>query len=307
MKVQWDGHDMVTWDQAHAQAAGALQQDWAYGSTRVAMGSSVLRAVVHADGAPVAMAQFIVRRFGRWAGFALCSRGPIWLQNLRGADKAQAYKAIGQSIPLPGLRFFMITPDEPLSPELGLPHLRRIMTGYATVMLDISKPMEELRANLDKRWRHRLGGAEKSELSIHRMGTNPGQYRWLLDAEMEQRVRRGLQGYPDIWFERYAESRKQPSKNILSLRADVGRDRVAAMMFVLHGEAATYQVGWTSDAGRDLHAHHLILWKGIEELKERSIRQLDLGGVNTGRSAGIARFKMATGGVVKVLAGSYLL
>ena len=307
MKVQWDGHDMVTWDQAHAQAAGALQQDWAYGSTRVAMGSSVLRAVVHADGVPVAMAQFIVRRFGRWAGFALCSRGPIWLQNLRGADKAQAYKAIGQSIPLPGLRFLMITPDESQSPELGLPHLRRIMTGYATVMLDISKPMEELRANLDKRWRHRLGGAEKSELSIHRMGTNPGQYRWLLDAEMEQRVRRGLQGYPDIWFERYAESRKQPSKNILSLRADVGRDRVAAMMFLLHGEAATYQVGWTSDAGRDLHAHNLILWKGIEELKERGIRQLDLGGVNTGRSAGIARFKMATGGVVKVLAGSYLL
>ena len=307
MKVQWDGHDMATWDQAHAQAAGALQQDWAYGSTRVAMGSSVLRAVVHADAVPVAMAQFIVRRFGRWAGFALCSRGPIWLQNLRGADKAQAYKAIGQSIPLPGLRFLMITPDESQSPELGLPHLRRIMTGYATVMLDISKPMDELRANLDKRWRHRLGGAEKSELSIHRMGTNPGQYRWLLDAEMQQRVTRGFQGYPDIWFERYAESRKQPSKNILSLRADVGRDRVAAMMFVLHGEAATYQVGWTSDAGRDLHAHHLILWKAIEELKERGIRQLDLGGVNTGRSAGIARFKMATGGVVNVLAGSYLL
>ena len=307
MKLQWEGHDMTTWDQAHAQAAGALQQDWAYGSSRVAMGSSVLRAVVHADGLPVAMAQFIVRRFGRWAGFALCSRGPIWLQALSSSDKARAYQAMRQSIPLPGLRFLMITPDEVLSPELGLPHLRRIMTGYASVMLDISLPLDTLRANLDKRWRHRLGGAEKSELAIHRMGTNPGQYRWLLDAEMQQRVDRGLQGYPDIWFERYAESRKQPSKNILSMRADVGRDRVAAMMFLLHGEAATYQVGWTSDAGRDLHAHNLILWKGIEELKERGIRQLDLGGVNTGRSAGIARFKMATGGVVKVLAGSYLL
>ena len=307
MKLQWDGHDMGTWDLAHAQAAGALQQDWAYGSTRVAMGSSVLRAVVHADGVPVAMAQFIVQRFGRWAGFALCSRGPIWLQALSGSDKAKAYQAMRQSIPLPGLRFLMITPDEPQHAELGLPHLRRIMTGYATVMLDISLPMDTLRANLDKRWRHRLGGAEKSELSIHRMGTNPGQYRWLLDAEMQQRVDRGLQGYPDIWFERYAESRKQPAKNILSIRADVGRDRVAAMMFLLHGEAATYQVGWTSSAGRDLHAHNLILWKGIEALKERGIRQLDLGGVNTGRSAGIARFKMATGGRVCQLAGSYLL
>lgn len=307
MNVQWNGHDMATWDQAHAQAAGPLQQDWAYGSTRVAMGSSVLRAVVHADGVPVAMAQFVVRRFGRWAGFALCSRGPIWLHSLSGTDKAQAYKALRQSIPLQGLRFLMITPDEPLNAELGLPHLRRIMTGYATVLLDISQPMEVLRAKLDNRWRSPLNSAEKSELSIHRMGTNPGQYRWLLDAEMEQRLRRGFQGYPDIWFERYAESRKQPSKNILSMRADLGRDRVAAMMFLLHGASATYQVGWTSEAGRDLHAHHLIMWKGIEELKERGIRQLDLGGVNTQRSAGIARFKMATGGEVKVLAGSYLL
>lgn len=307
MKVQWDGHDMGTWDQAHAQAAGALQQDWAYGSTRVSLGSSVLRAVVHADGAPVAMAQFIARRFGKWAGFALCSRGPIWLQQLSGTDKAKAYKALRKSIPLPGLRWLMVTPDEALSDPLGLPHLRRIMTGYATVMLDISQPMDKLRADLDKRWRHRLGGAEKSELSIHRMGTNPSQYRWLLDAEMQQRVDRGLQGMPPLWFENYAESRKQPAKNILSMRADVGRDRVAAMMFLLHGEAATYQVGWTSDAGRDLHAHNLILWKGIEELKQRGIRQLDLGGVNTQRSAGIARFKMSTGGSVLQLAGSYLL
>jgi lipid II:glycine glycyltransferase (peptidoglycan interpeptide bridge formation enzyme) len=78
------------------------------------------------------------------------------------------------------------------------------------------------------------------------------------------------------------------------------------MMFLIHGEAATYQVGWTSDKGRDLHAHNLILWKGIEALKERGIRMLDLGGVNTIRSAGIARFKMSTGGKVLTLAGTYI-
>jgi lipid II:glycine glycyltransferase (peptidoglycan interpeptide bridge formation enzyme) len=139
------------------------------------------------------------------------------------------------------------------------------------------------------------------------MGTNPGQYRWLLDAEMQQRVDRGLEGLPLVWFEHYAESRKQPSRNLLSLRADVGRDRVAGMMFLIHGQAATYQVGWTSEAGRDLHAHNLMLWRAIEELRERGVRSLDLGGVNTQRSAGIARFKMATGGTVRQLAGSYLL
>ena len=307
MKVDWGTQDMPAWDQAHAAAAAPLQQDWAYGSTMVSVGARVLRARVEADGVPVAQAQFIVRKFAKYVSLALCTRGPLWLQEVNAKDKAAAYKAMRQSLPLPGLRFMMVTPNETLEEQPCLPAVRRIMSGYSTVMLDIDKPMETLRAQLDKRWRHRLGGAEKSELNVQRMGTNPGQYRWLLDAEMQQRVDRGLEGLPLVWFEHYAESRKQPSRNLLSLRADVGRERVAGMMFLIHGQAATYQVGWTSDVGRDLHAHNLMLWRAIEELRERGVRSLDLGGVNTQRSAGIARFKMATGGTVRQLAGSYFL
>jgi len=307
MKVDWGTQDMPAWDLAHATAAAPLQQDWAYGSTPVSVGARVLRARVHADGVPVAQAQFIVRQFAKYASLALCTRGPLWLQDVSAKDKAAAYKEMRHSLPVKGLRFMMVTPNEALNDKLGLPAVRRIMSGYSTVMLDISLPMEVLRAQLDKRWRHRLGGAEKSELNVQRMGTNPGQYRWLLDAEMQQRVDRGLEGLPLVWFEHYAESRKQPARNLLSLRADVGRERVAGMMFLIHGQAATYQVGWTSDAGRDLHAHNLMLWRAIEELRERGVRSLDLGGVNTQRSAGIARFKMATGGSVLQLAGSYFL
>jgi len=307
MKVDWGTQDMAAWDQAHAAAAAPLQQDWAYGSTMVSVGARVLRARVHADGVPVAQAQFIVRKFAKYVSLALCTRGPLWLQDLSAKDKAATYKEMRKTLPLPGLRFMMVTPNETLQEQPGLPTVRRIMSGYSTVMLDISRPLDVLRANLDGRWRQPLHRAEKSELNVQRMGTNPGQYRWLLDAEMQQRVDRGLEGMPLVWFERYAESRKQPSRNLLSLRADVGRERVAGMMFLIHGEAATYQVGWTSDAGRDLHAHNLMLWRAIEELRERGVRSLDVGGVNTQRSAGVARFKMATGGTVRQLAGSYFL
>jgi len=33
MIVHWEGHDIKTWDAVHANAAAALQQDWAYGSS----------------------------------------------------------------------------------------------------------------------------------------------------------------------------------------------------------------------------------------------------------------------------------
>jgi len=306
MKVTWDALDGATWDAHHARVGAALQQDWAYGACMKTLGVHVLRGCVTRDGAPVALAQFIVRYFGgQIASMALCSLGPVWLAPLTAKEKELAYQALKKTIPLNKLRVVLFTPAEEANTDLGLSPWRRVMTGQSTVMLDITKPLPDLRAGLDKRWRHRLGGAENSELTVHRVGTNPGQYRWLLDADMQQREQRGLLGLPLQFFDLYAQSRQQPSKNLLTMRADLGRDRVAGMLFLIHGEAATYQVGWTSDVGRDQHAHNLILWQGIQELQARGVRWLDLGGVNTIRSAGIARFKMSTGGKVITYAGSF--
>jgi hypothetical protein len=44
----------------------------------------------------------------------------------------------------------------------------------------------------------------------------------------------------------------------------------------------------------------------MQMLKAQGIRMLDLGGVDTARGAGIARFKIGSGGEVLVLAGTYL-
>jgi len=306
MIVHWDGHDAHDWDAVHTASLGALQQDWAYGASLQRLGVNVLRARVVRDGQILAQAQFIVRQWGRLGAIALCTRGPVWHQRLSPAEESKVYQAMKQSLPLTGIRFMVVTPEVPAGQVHGLRPVRRIMSGMSTVMLDLRPSLTDLRAQLDRRWRHRLVGGEASAMVIQRAGSNAGQYRWLLDAEMQQRTDKKLDGLPLTFFDEYVQSRKQPSKNILTLRADLGRDRIAAMMFLIHGEAATYYVGWTSDKGREVHAHNLILWKGIEALRERGIRMLDLGGVNTIRSAGIARFKMSTGGKVLTLAGSYI-
>ena len=40
-------------------------------------------------------------------------------------------------------------------------------------------------------------------------------------------------------------------------------------------------------------------------LKQKGVRRLDLGGVNTASGAGIARFKIGSGGAVVQFAGTY--
>lgn len=306
MKASWDTVEQRDWDAAHSQIAGALQQDWAYGSTMRLLGVPVLRACVEQDGALIALAQFIVRRFGPVASVSLCSRGPLWLAELDASDKARAHRALRASLPLRGLRFSLLTPEETPHEAHGLKPWRRVMTGYATVLINLEPEVETLRTNLDGKWRNRLVSAEASELTVHRIGTNPGQYRWLLDQEGEQRQSKGLAGLPLNFYEPYIGSRQQPAQCVLSLRADLGRERVAAMMFLIHGQAASYQVGWSSEKGRELNAHNLLLWRAMLELRARGVRRLDLGGVNTVRSAGLARFKIGTGGQVLQLAGTYL-
>jgi hypothetical protein len=307
MKILWDRFAQPDWDAAHGRTSGALQQDWAYGATMRLLGVPVLRALIEQDGSPVGLAQFIVRSFGPLGSLSLCSRGPIWLQDVSTADKASASRALRQSLPRSGLKFVLITPEEAgQSGEHGLRAWRRVMSGYATVLIDLQSQAEKLRAALDGKWRNRLVSAEASELQVHRIGTNPGQYRWLLDQEGAQRQTKGLAGLPLGFYEPYIGSRQQPAQCVLSLRADVGRERVAAMMFLIHGQAATYQVGWSNDQGRELNAHNLLLWRAMLELQSRGVRRLDLGGVITVRSAGLARFKIGTGGQVLQLAGTYL-
>jgi hypothetical protein len=305
--VIWNDIDPAEWDQQHALHAGALQQDWAYGSTMKMLGVPVLRASVLDDGVRVAQAQFIVRRWGNWAAIALCSRGPVWLHPLLPEQKQAVYRLMKKTLPLKGLRWMLVTPEESQAQAVGLPFWRRVMTPYSTVVLDLSQDLEALRLGFEAKWRNRLVAAENSALKVQRTGLKFGQYRWLLDHEQSQREIRGLAGLPIPFFEPYAQSRKSPAKNVFGVRADLNQDRVAGMLFLIHGASATYQVGWSNDEGRQHNAHNLLLWDAIQALKERGVRQLDLGGVNTQRSAGIARFKIGTGGEVRTLSGTYLL
>ena len=52
---------------------------------------------------------------------------------------------------------------------------------------------------------------------------------------------------------------------------------------------------------------HLLLWHAIEALIRKQVRWLDLGGIATDRSPGIARFKLGMGGTVATLPGTFLI
>lgn len=89
--------------------------------------------------------------------------------------------------------------------------------------------------------------------------------------------------------------------------ARAGGTRLAAMLFLLHGRVATYQIGWAGPEGRRAAAHPLCMWRAVEHLKAEGIERIDLGTVNTEDAPGLARFKIGTGATVRPLGATYLV
>lgn len=306
--VEPDSLTRAEWD-AHLQRVSApYQQDWAYGAIFEAAGTQVRRLVVLGPtGDPVALAQLIIRPFALIAKFALCSYGPVWLKSLSEGEKQLAMKALRRSVKLSWPRLVAFTMDDGLEPQ----KFSRIMTGDATIRLDLTQTEDALRKALDGKWRNRLKAAEKSDLKFTSSGLKPGQYQWLLDEEKKQRKSRGYRGIPPemtaLWQAEKQKAKSADRKAGLRVwRADQGRDAAAAMLFLTHGCSATYHIGWSSDEGRKQGAHNLILWNAMLELKALGFQSLDLGGVNTGSGAGIARFKLGTGGTLIRRSGTFV-
>jgi lipid II:glycine glycyltransferase (peptidoglycan interpeptide bridge formation enzyme) len=275
MNVIWNQTPREQWDAAHAANSAAMQQHWMYGASMRLPGMQIHRAEVRLDGKTVALAQFVCRRYAYLFGVALCTRGPIWLSEVSDTDKAPS-----------------------MAP------LTRVLTGYSTVMLDLSQPLTALRAGLHPYWRNRLSAAERSGLKITELAHNSPELPRVLAEENRQRERKRFYALPLGFIEHYLE--EGGAESALILQASWQSRPVAAMLFLIHGSSATYQLGWTNPQGRALNAHNLILWNAIERLQQRGIVKLDLGGVNTHDLPGISRFKINTGGEVITYAGGYV-
>ncbi len=311
MNVDWDSLDRSTWDELHREYGSSLQQSWSYGQALQSLGVRIHRAAIRGDGPQegqvAGLAQFMVRRIAGYVSLASCTRGPAWHSALDPTQRACAIGLLKRSLPVPRLRVALISPDAPASPEVDAEThgLWRVMTGYSTVMLDLTEPLETLRARLDGKWRNRLAKAEADAAFSARVEPSLPEARRLLERESQQRAERRFHGLPTDFVRAYIDACNSREQAFAVSYAQSRKETQAALLFLIHGHTATYHIGWSSDAGRKANAHNLLMWRGIEYLRRIGVKRLDLGGVNTRALPGITRFKLGTGGQLLTLAGSY--
>ncbi len=290
----------------HARRGGSLQQSWTYGEALKILGVRVHRVTVTDSSVPVALAQFMVRRFAGYLSIASCERGPVFDQGLSSASRRLALKQFRRAIPTRPLRVTLFSPDgSEAEVQEEISGLKKVMTGRSTVLLDLTRPVDRWRADLHGKWRNRLVRAESTPQLKVSLDSSASMLEYLLAREQEQRAERRFLGLPTAFVQAWVDVSPLRSRSVLLVCASVKGETIAAMLFLLHGTVATYHLGWSNPRGRELNAHNLLLWRAMGELAQRGMRLLDLGGVNTHDLQGISRFKLGTGGRVLTLAGTY--
>lgn len=253
-----------------------LSQQWIYGDVAKRLGRSVRRVALFDDANPVVAAQFLSRR-ALGIPINACIGGPLvdpsYDINLRRRPFTSHFPTIAVSHAALG----------------GIP------LGGTTVTCewDISSDQDVLRARMAPKWRRAL------DRSL-RLGRSPICDRLsrehldrLIAKERAQQSQRGYKGLPP----EFALLLKEVDGDCLRLFQTLD----GAMLFVVHGNSATYLIGHAGEKSRRIDAHRRILWHAASELKNQGIHRIDLGTIDMRRAPGLAKFKTGTGASTKPL------
>lgn len=270
--------DIITtpkeWDRLCDLNQAPLSQRWLYGAAAKRLGRNVRRLAIYDDGICVGTVQMINRTIAG-VEFNLATRGPCFLTE---GNYRFVLKCIKRA--LPALSLTILTPAQ---------KIRRFPLSRAVTLcdIDLALPTDILRQNMHVKWRNGLKKAEKARTKVAQITTMPAALMPLLQAEKKRQSTAKYHAIPPEFTLALQEVAPK------SLRLFTATD--AQMLFITHGNSATYHIGHTGPEGRAHNAHNLILWHAMQVLKNEGITRLDLGTIDQGRAPDLARFKLRSG------------
>lgn len=301
------------WDEAFASIRrSTLLQHFAYAQANRAVNQTGAKhGSILIDGVPAGLVQLSeVGVLKNMVHAVSLDRGPLWFDDYGTPEQvASFFAAFAADFPKRFGRKLRLLPEvrdngpnRKAVAEAGYAR-REDMPGYETIWLSLDQDQDALRAGLNGKWRNILSKSERSGLEVSEDWSGASSAHFLTTYE-EDRAAKGYDG-PSVKLLLHLLKNMLPRGEAVIFNATHKDEAVAAILVLLHGSSATYQVGWTTAEGRKLGAHHQLLWRAIVRLKEKGILDLDLGGINDEGAAGVKKFKQGLGGKAVTLVGFY--
>ena len=176
----------------------------------------------------------------------------------------------------------------------GFSRARRL-PAERTLLLDLDRPLAELRRCLAQKWRNCLNRAERNGLTVRRGSDRQifGEFCSLFSRFRQQKT---FNVDLDAGFFMKVHGRMEPSARFEVALAERDGQVVAGHVASLLGDTCVYLLGASEKAGLETKASYLLQWHVITKAKERGLRWYDLGGIDPVNNHGVYHFKRGLGG-----------
>ena len=166
---------------------------------------------------------------------------------------------------------------------------------YRTMVVDISRPLPEIRAGFAQKWRNCLNASERKGMKIvaGRRDDLFGTFCEIFDRFHE---RKGFAVELDAQFYRKLQSHMAAEERLIVSIAELDGQIAAGHVSSSLGDTTVYLLGATTEAGLKAKAAYLLQWDAILHAKSRGSIWYDLGGIDPGANPGVYHFKAGMSG-----------
>tara|TARA_B110000444_G_C18852044_1_gene606617 strand:- start:13889 stop:16012 length:2124 start_codon:yes stop_codon:yes gene_type:complete len=287
-----------------------FMQSWEYGEAKKnADNWSVKRFIIKKDDTIIALFQLLEKKF---LFFKLCriNRGPLILEKYNNFEiKRKIFKAIKNHYSIKKGCLLFIGPELESRPinnglmELSNMVRRNLSYGsWKSILIDLSQKEEDIRSELNGKWRNQLTKVEKKGLKLNISNSNKS-YEEILKNYKQLSQEHSFSGN-SIKF--YKILKKVCSQNLFVFSVELNTKVISRILIIKHGDVCIYQIGWNSDEGRKIYSGNFIIWGAILKMKALGCKWFDLGGLDPINNSGITKFKRGLGGREYSLVGEYI-
>jgi lipid II:glycine glycyltransferase (peptidoglycan interpeptide bridge formation enzyme) len=298
-------HDDRDWELTQAHLKGHFLQSTAWAKFQSAMD----REVVRAAGKGWSYQGFVMN--SRGVSYLYCPYGPTLAPGTDFDDVIASWREVGKSLKCDFVRFEPVgSLTDDLLVESGANKVKDFQ-AKDTLVLNLTKSEEHLRAELSASHRNTINAAERKGLSF-REGTVERDGERFLEFMRGVAERRGFRSHPEEYFREMMRV-LEPSGHLKLYVAEHEGAAVALALIFDYAGVRYYAHSGSDPAARSLRVMAPFVWYLAMEAKKAGEREFDLWGVapdgapETHPWAGFTEFKRSFGGVDKAYLGTWEL
>lgn len=165
---------------------------------------------------------------------------------------------------------------------------------YRTLVVDLQRPLPDIRKTLAQKWRNCLNRAERNGLSI-RTGTGDDLFAAFLKLYADLRERKNFGVDLDASFYARLQGELAPDEKFVVTIAEYQGQPVAGHVGSLLGDTGVYLLGASNRTGLEQKASYLLQWHALAAAQKRGCAWYDLGGIDPAGNRGVYHFKCGLG------------